>query len=158
MKFHLLNNQLLALRKLLEKLDYSTYTKKSKMLGEIALGQHVRHIIELAQCMVQGYEASLINYDARKRDPRLETSTEFAITQLVELINAVNLPDKALLLMQDGHLIQTFYYREVMYNTEHAIHHMALIRVALREMQMDIVDENFGVAPSTLQYRKSAYA
>jgi hypothetical protein len=49
--------------------------------------------------------------------------------------------------------VTTTYYREIVYNTEHTIHHLALIRVALREMNLDIVGDDFGVAHSTIKYR-----
>jgi hypothetical protein len=159
MVVHLLNLQFNDLLKLLKALGTTAYTQKSAMLGDVTCGQHVRHIIELAQCMVQGYESGSINYDARKRDLRIETDTQFAMATLTELIDSTSLPDKSLYLVQnDGCRIQTYYRREVVYNTEHAIHHMALIRVALREMQLDLVGDHFGVAPSTLQYKKNNYA
>jgi hypothetical protein len=53
--------------------------------------------------------------------------------------------------------VYTSYYRELAFNAEHATHHMALIRVALIEMGLSIVTDDFGVAPATLKY-KSAQA
>jgi len=50
--------------------------------------------------------------------------------------------------------IETNYYRELLYNLEHCIHHQALIRVALFQMENIKVNANFGVAPSTIEYRK----
>jgi hypothetical protein len=41
-----------------------------------------------------------------------------------------------------------------MYNLEHLIHHEALIKVAITSMTEVAIPESFGVAPSTLQYRK----
>ena len=41
-----------------------------------------------------------------------------------------------------------------MYNLEHAIHHHALIKVGLKIMTKIELPESFGVAPSTIQYRK----
>ena len=46
------------------------------------------------------------------------------------------------------------YDREVMYNLEHTIHHKALIKVGINELTQMILPSSFGVAPSTLQYRK----
>jgi hypothetical protein len=159
--YQLLNHQLQALLQLLHQLKGAAYIQKSVMLGEVSIGQHMRHIIELAQCLVNGYDDGSINYDARKRDLRMETDPHFAVSCIEQLLNKTSRNDKALLLLQDNNpvkAIHTFYYREVMYNTEHAIHHMALIKVALREMQLDIVDTNFGVAPATIQYRQQQCA
>ncbi len=51
-------------------------------------------------------------------------------------------------------ITESSYQRELLYNLEHSIHHQALIKVALLEIQHDLVDENFGVAQSTIEYRK----
>jgi hypothetical protein len=48
--------------------------------------------------------------------------------------------------------VSTTYHREIVYNTEHIIHHLALIKVALIEMKLNIVDENFGMAYATIKY------
>ena len=47
------------------------------------------------------------------------------------------------------------YYREVMYNLEHAIHHHALIKIGIQQFTAIELPESFGVAPSTMQYRKA---
>ncbi|MDH3651116.1 MAG: hypothetical protein OEQ53_15620, partial [Saprospiraceae bacterium] len=44
--------------------------------------------------------------------------------------------------------------RELLYNLEHLIHHLAIIRIAMREVEPDVeLGAHFGVAPSTLLYR-----
>jgi hypothetical protein len=48
----------------------------------------------------------------------------------------------------------TNYYREMAYNLEHTIHHMALIRTGINDVSRISVPENFGVAISTMKYRK----
>ena len=57
----------------------------------------------------------------------------------------------------DGTLNQldSNYYREVMYNLEHAIHHHALIKVAIIHFTDLDLPDSFGVAPSTMEYRKA---
>ena len=51
--------------------------------------------------------------------------------------------------------IETNYERELLYNLEHSIHHQALIKVALLQLQSVEIPENFGVAQSTIVYRES---
>ena len=154
-----LTEQLHALRSLLYRLTDEQYTHRSSMLNNATIGQHVRHVIELAQCLVLAYEAGAVNYDKRKRDERMENSRSFALLQLEELLQSVNKPEKKLQLQVitgEGSLtLETWYNREVHYNTEHAIHHMALIRVALKEMQLDVINESFGVAYATMQHRST---
>jgi hypothetical protein len=48
-------------------------------------------------------------------------------------------------------LIESTLARELLYNLEHAIHHMALIRVGLNlRFKYVLYQDNFGVAYSTL--------
>jgi RNA-binding protein YhbY len=51
-------------------------------------------------------------------------------------------------------LIDTNYNRELLYNLEHCIHHQALIKVAVLQNDAITIDANFGVARSTIEYRK----
>lgn len=155
---HLPYNPLHDLIRLLRKIDRRAYILPARMLGHATVGQHVRHILELTQCLLQGYATSHVNYDARKRDLSLEQDPDTALALAEDLANRLALPDKPLWLVQTAwpvKLVPSFYSREVMYNAEHAIHHMALIRVALREMELNIVDEHFGVAPATMRHRRS---
>lgn len=50
-------------------------------------------------------------------------------------------------------LIETNYHRELLYNLEHCIHHQALIKVAVLQCESVKIDDNFGVARSTIEYR-----
>ncbi len=126
------------------------------MLGNATIGQHVRHILELIQCLMTGYATGTVDYDARKRDANLETDTTFACHTIEGLCQAIVREDKPLLLASQSNEapVKTCYFRELVYNCEHAIHHMAMIRVALRELGLDLVDETFGVAAATIQYKQ----
>jgi len=55
----------------------------------------------------------------------------------------------------DSITVKTNYYRELIYNLEHTVHHMALIRVGVNEVSSIAIPEGFGVATSTIKYRKS---
>jgi len=50
--------------------------------------------------------------------------------------------------------IESNYYREIAYNLEHTIHHMALIRIGISEVSSVLLSEDFGVASSTLKHRR----
>ena len=154
----MLLEQLQTIQQLLQQIQPEDYTKPCAMLGGSTIGQHVRHVVELLQCLQDGYEEGIVNYDNRKRDLRIETQVPFTNVILQQLIGNVQQSDKGMLLTQlhCSNIIHTTYFRELHYNTEHAIHHMALIKVALREMNIDAVDENFGVANATIQYNKQA--
>ncbi len=143
---------------LLSQLSDQDYTAPCFGLSNATIGEHTRHIIEMFQCLEKQYNEGVINYDDRKRDCRIQTETGFAQQCLAEIAAVLDKPNKNLQLQQcvDGEtlLIATNYERELLYNLEHCIHHQALIKVAVLQNQSIVIDENFGVARSTIEYRK----
>jgi hypothetical protein len=150
----------LQLNAVLKELSDSEYVAASKLLNNSTIGKHIRHIIELFQSLLNGYDSGTINYDNRKRDKRIEIDPNFAVELLSYIVIEIDKPNKPLILTglfaeidNDDLLINTNYYREIIYNIEHTIHHMALIRVAINEVSSICLAENFGVAASTIQYK-----
>ena len=148
----------------LQQLSPQQYAQQSNNLFKATIGQHVRHIIELFICLQQGYQAGIVDYEKRKRDMRIESDKELA-RQLLAIYCSVRLKDKALLLKTSYEensgkrlVIETTYLREVLYNLEHTIHHMALIRIGIYEVSEIVVPEEFGLAPSTIKYRKHVHS
>ena len=146
---------------ILEQLTDSQYRLPGKFLSGATIGQHVRHIIELFLCLENGYDEGLVNYEKRKRDYRIETDKKLSTYLLNEILVKMERKDKPLLLIAEDYGIElapvnikTNYYRELAYNLEHTIHHMALIRVGIAEVSSLSVPENFGVAYSTLKFRE----
>ncbi len=151
---------LLQLITALQQLTNVQYAQKSNWLNSSTIGGHTRHIIELFQSLINGYDAGVVNYENRKRDILIETNVQLACNLLNSISYASNLKNKKLQLDcssgVDGLIsIESNYYREVMYNLEHTIHHMALIRVGIKEVSNVQLPENFGVAPSTIQFKKA---
>ena len=155
------NNVFVQLADTLQQLSHAEYVKPCNTLFNNTIGQHVRHIIELFQCLENGYDTSMVNYEKRPRDIAIETNKEFAAQLLQDVFRKLNRPDKQLTLeaCYDEHTtepinISTNYYREIAYNLEHTIHHMALIRVGITEVSGIELSDDFGVASSTVKYRK----
>lgn len=149
---------LLELSELVSQLSDKDYCFPCYDLSNATIGEHTRHIIELFQCLENQYENGIVNYDNRKRDKRIQTNTLFAQECIATILNQINKPNKKLQLQQiidnETILIESNYDRELLYNLEHCIHHQALIKVALIQMATIEIDENFGVARSTIEYRK----
>jgi hypothetical protein len=155
------NNVFVQLSTTLDLLSQEQYVQPCKTLFNATIGQHVRHIIELFQCLENGYDEGQVNYEKRKRDLRIETEKDFAAGLLVEVHQGLNKENKDLQLeaCYDEHEVEsitiaTNFYREVAYNLEHTIHHMALIRVGITEVSNIELPEEFGVASSTIKYRQ----
>jgi hypothetical protein len=145
----------------LNQLNNEEYVKPSKILLKTTIGQHVRHIIELFQCLEKGYDEGVVNYEKRQRDYQIETNKELASELLKEVYRNLDKENKTIILEAEDYCdtmqiisIPSNYYRELAYNLEHTIHHMALIRVGVNEVSSVQLPEEFGVAYSTVKYRK----
>lgn len=154
--------QLAMLDQLLEHLDDRDYAKVVEALGNASVGMHVRHILEFYRCLQQGLTRKSVCYDSRKRDPEIQTRVGKAREVIAELRGFVTSceEDSRLVLQADysvgeqcnSVVVSTSLQRELMYNLEHTIHHMAIIRIALRLLEKDsLLQASFGVAPSTLR-------
>jgi hypothetical protein len=145
----------------LEQVSPEEYVQPSQNLSNATIGQHTRHIIEMYQCLLNGYQAGEVCYDHRKRDIAIETNKDIAKRLLVDIASQSEQPNKNLELKAiygdasaEELRVGTNYYRELAYNLEHTIHHMALIKVGLKELNTIEVSESFGVASSTSRHRQ----
>jgi hypothetical protein len=155
-----INHVFLQLTETMQNLSDAEYAQPCKTLFGNSIGQHVRHIIELFQCLENGYDEGLVSYDKRKRDVLIETDKHLAEGLLQEIYKRLDRTDKELRLVanydessNDSLEIPTNYFREIAYNLEHTIHHMALIRAGVAEVSAIAMPETFGVAISTIKYR-----
>lgn len=156
------NNTLLEqINTLLPTLPAGLYLKKQTLMNEASIGQHFRHLIEFYQCIFNGLPTGKISYDDRKRDNKLETDLGYALEvirglqeQLTGLDSDLSLdlvasysPDQV-----DQGDIHSSLYRELAYAMDHAIHHLAIVKIILNVEGVKI-DPDLGVAPSTLRFR-----
>lgn len=142
---------------LVGQLSPEEYCRPCAEISDATIGQHIRHILEMYQCLDKSYLSGEVEYDARQRDLLLQTVPEVALQAISRLQSTLEKKNKPMTLRfsTDGHQMQipTNYERELLYNLEHSIHHQALIKVAIRNSEASVSD-SFGVAKSTLAYRK----
>jgi len=151
-------NQLLDVLLQIQQKDY--HFRASSL--EASIGQHVRHILEFYICLIDGVPSGKINYDRRNRDKRIETDKHFAIDLIGEIKSEIEQQDGGFELIlelqygdiSDHHLsLKTNYERELAYNIEHTIHHLAIMKQAFLEICPYIkLPDNFGIASSTVRY------
>jgi hypothetical protein len=153
-----INNSLNELIELLSQLSKEEYSEPCFELSGSSIGEHTRHIVEMFQCLNRNYDSGIVNYDKRDRNKQIQTDIHFAIQTILDVKNNISKENKNIELQQliDGESIQiqSNYYRELLYNLEHCIHHQALIKVAILKSEKITVGYNFGVACSTIEYRK----
>ncbi len=122
--------------------------------GETAsIGRHLRHTLEIFLRLVDDYDSGQINYENRARNLALEEDRALAIHRLDYLKTNFEKPDKSIELLNNQLVIKTSYFRELLYQLEHIIHHNAIIRPAVERFLGNAVQKNFGYAPATIKYQ-----
>ncbi|BDD00398.1 DinB family protein [Persicobacter psychrovividus] len=158
-------NLLNQLSDALEQLDRRTFQFPVEILGNSTIGQHVRHTLEFFICLQSGLKNQTVNYDSRARDLRIEEDLDFCQAVIEDLKSFIDAAENTPLTLAGEYLnendplsfsLSSCFERELAYNIEHTVHHMAMIRVAFRSAFPQVkVADNFGVASSTVAHQKS---
>ena len=156
------------LQQVVKSLNNDEYSKQVSILSGNTIGKHVRHIIEFYGCLQNGISINAIDYDARERNLSLETDVNYTTSFIDDVKHWLSFikEDKMLQLnvcfsanSEEKINIETTFYRELAYNIEHAIHHMAIIKIAIgNDFKHITLPENFGVAYSTIKYQQTLCA
>ena len=158
--------QLEKVKTLCTDLSDEQFTSKLEVLNGSSVGAHVRHIIEFYNCLLEFDIRRMVNYDKRKRDKSLENSPDKSIRCRDKILYALDgVEDLDLKILSDYSTfgesesisLASTFYRELAFNVEHTIHHLAVIKIGIQAMDTPIsLDENVGYAPSTIRnnYKK----
>lgn len=157
-------NILTQLSSLIDQISEADFTKPASTLSNSTLGQHMRHTLEFFICFEQGFDKGLINYDKRAHDKLIESDKFLALAALQRIQEFVNRQheDKPLklevgydLTKEEFVSVDTNYTRELVYNIEHAVHHMAIMKIGVREIAPYItLAPDFGIAASTVRHKE----
>lgn len=151
---------------LLAVLDNAHYRQSLPTFNGSSVGQHIRHIIDFYLCLINGADDLDINYDKRERNPLIETDC-FTAKNFVEIIaqKVQNMDVKQPVMVCSSFVadeaeelisIPSSIGRELMYAYDHAIHHLAMIKIGMQIHFPEIsISKDLGVAPSTLKYRQA---
>ena len=152
------------IHELIYQLSDAEFTAVLELLSGNTIGKHVRHIAEFFDLLISGSVSGVINYDLRKHDELLETSAKVAMVKIEKLksaIGALSLGEEIILEVsyestdEEKQTIKSSVGRELAYNIEHAIHHMAIIKIAIQTVFPKVIlADHFGVAYSTVRYQK----
>ena len=151
-------------------IDPDIYRMPLELLFNASIGQHTRHFVEFYQCLIDQCtgDSPKINYALRSRDPRIEEDPRFT-SKLIRDIQK-HLPGldetKACRLICDEHVddiaemsVESNLSRELLYNIEHTVHHLAIIKIGLNAIAPQItLPSHFGVAPSTIRHKEKTCA
>lgn len=158
-------NILKQLSDIIRQIDDKDFARPSATLGQSTIGQHIRHTLEFFLCLEQGFEGGIVNYDRRAHDRLIESDKFIAMNSINRIIDFVSREksDRPMKLEvgyepdnEECLTIDTNYYRELSYNIEHAVHHMAIIKIGLRDLAPYVhFPADFGIAVSTVRYNAS---
>lgn len=150
---------------LIETLEDDAYREKPAIAGGASIGAHYRHCLDHFSALFSGNAAGCIDYDARKRDPRIENERAVALEMTHRLQDLAASMDSTILRSpvsvrcgvsyceKEAPVVNSSFEREVMFSISHAVHHYALIAMICRTQEIPVPD-GFGVAASTVHYRR----
>jgi hypothetical protein len=150
--------------RLLDVLDAATYARAPEPFQRHGAGSHLRHCLDYYDCFLEGLSSGRVDYDARRRDERVErdpVAAGAAIRRVLDGLSALapGDGDRPLSVRMDaeegvddaGGWTTSTVARELRFLLSHTVHHYALIAWALRFHGVE-PGPTFGVAPSTLRH------
>ena len=159
-------------------IDDASYTFESRVIAGSTPGKHFRHVLDHLRILLDSIEAwqtrsgasvLRVDYDSRmsSKVPHIETSASASLREFERTCSRLYRVfdgSKGELYTQPLRLCATTPFvvemdstvgRELWFCGLHAIHHYALARVMLvKERGLVGIDDQFGVAPSTLVHRE----
>ena len=154
---------LVELRTLLERLTPDQYAASGgTIFANSSIGAHVRHTLDHARALVDGWCSGTVDYDHRARGTSIETEISCACVELTRLvdsyeelstidldaqINVQVLPSRG----GPSVRVASTLARELAFVLSHTIHHAATIRSMTQSLGLHVSD-SFGYAPSTLAH------
>jgi hypothetical protein len=152
------------LKEVVHQISEQDFTKQIESLGYSTIGQHLRHTLEFFICLEQGFEKGLVNYDKRAHDKLIESDKFIALSVLDKINDFIqSQPADKPLKLEAGYdlekeefvTIETNFLRELVYNIEHAVHHMAIMKIGIRDLAPQVqLPHDFGIAASTIRYQE----
>lgn len=131
--------------------------------GRASIGAHMRHALEHVACLVEGIDAGVVDYDARRRDPTLEQSPDAALAAIERLEDGLRALDtrglaQPLTVRESADSesapaeTASSIGRELTFVSGHAIHHIEIAGLVAALQGID-VPADWGVAFSTAAHR-----
>jgi hypothetical protein len=162
------NTILNQLTDILVQLKERDFFMPSDALSKSTIGQHTRHTLEFFLCLQEGFHAGVVNYDKRAHDKLIESDKFVALSAISRISDFISSQKQdAPLKLEVGYerdnedciTLSTTYLRELTYNIEHAVHHMAIMKIGIREVAPYVTfPPDFGIAVSTMRHKESVEA
>ncbi|MEL6988758.1 MAG: hypothetical protein AAGK97_13155 [Bacteroidota bacterium] len=164
-----LKQSILQIADILDKIDAASYKKPLKIFTGSSLGQHFRHILDFYNCVIKASELGFLDYACRERNPRIETDVNYAKNTFIQINNLLDkldfnkeievLADVSVSKSVERPVLKSTIGREVLFAFDHAVHHLAMIKMGIKTNFPEIeLEDQVGVAPSTLKFQSANYS
>lgn len=153
-----IENNLLRGVKLLNSITDAQYSDQSVAPYYSSIGGHVRHILDIFDCIFDGLSAKKIDLVARKRNVMVENYTVHGLRYFETTINKLHSLNSCdfneLYEVSDDlgmgvvHANYTLASALIQAHS-HAIHHFASIGYIIAQLEIELPDADFGFNPTT---------
>lgn len=161
------NGSLLILdqiKSVLTTIDEKQYGEGLDLFSGSTIGKHIRHIFDFYNSIAHIKDGHL-DYALRDRDPQIEVNPVYSINAFEALKSKImDMDVKAMIhVMTDFDLnsddcqdcVGSTIGRELMYAYDHAVHHLAIVKMGIKSHFPEVqLNNNIGVASSTLKYQE----
>jgi uncharacterized damage-inducible protein DinB len=123
-----------------------------------SIGVHMRHILDVFDCVFDGIESGNINLINRKRNELAENYTQHGIAYFEEILQRLKLLEKAdfnkIVMVTDdlgqGIVSANYTLGGILIQAHsHAIHHFASVGYVISQLGIELPDVDFGFNPTT---------
>lgn len=144
--------------KLLNSITEEQYANTSTAPYYSSIGRHIRHILDVFDCVFTGFPNGYVDLSARARNEDVELKIENGLDYFNTIINQVKLINPSdfdvLVLVSDdlgqGKIEQNYTLGGLLVQAHsHAIHHFASLGYIICQLGIEIPDEDFGFNPTT---------
>ena len=144
--------------RLLNSISDTQYSDTTVQPYHSSIGGHMRHILDVFDCIFSGLEHKHIDLTARKRNQLAEEKTAFGLAYFedtIEKINSLKTIDlnQKIAVTDDlglGMITANYTLASILIQAHsHAIHHFASIGYIICNLGIELPDADFGYNPST---------
>ena len=123
-----------------------------------SIGVHMRHILDVFDCVLDGIESGNINLINRKRNELAENYTQHGIAYFEEILSRLKLLEnedfnKIVMVTDDlglGIVSANYTLGGILIQAHsHAIHHFASVGYVISQLGIELPDADFGFNPTT---------
>lgn len=143
---------------LLNCISNETYSNTSVAPYYSSIGSHMRHILDIFDCIFEGMDTNSINLINRRRNLEVEKNTSDGIlyfSDIIEKLQHIKVADynKIVTVTDDlgmGVVSANYTLASILIQAHsHAIHHFASVGYVISQLGIDLPDDDFGFNPTT---------